>query len=343
VQQGETVADIHQQQVLDNLARFIVDPYAVPSFAHATAGTSDVTDIGNTGLALSWVASGFNMLGLDFGATRQKNSNWTLTPVTDPRKLELMRCAFQRATSPCTGSGESTCCPNCQERFNEFYTGRSEGAAAAVADADTLPLPDETEEHCSAQALTGKASVNSECLQSGCWLNWGCEKCVPDCCSHVGHYCGIYVWVSPGPGRDELAKLTLAILDYAIHDDAALPTKDVVAYITADGSYTTADKANFVISATIDSDEEAASVVRAELLQDAERRAAIHQQQQNAQSYADLSPAERSTPEGRRLLQAAEDDRRQLGRTLPPLRARQRRTPQPTNLLFLEQQLDTVR
>ncbi|MEM8864785.1 MAG: hypothetical protein AAGF31_04490, partial [Planctomycetota bacterium] len=35
VSQANTVADIHQQQVLDNLAKFVHDPYAIPSFAVA--------------------------------------------------------------------------------------------------------------------------------------------------------------------------------------------------------------------------------------------------------------------------------------------------------------------
>ena len=44
------------------------------------------------------------------------------------------------------------------------------------------------------------------------------EMLAKDCsCIAVGEYCGCYVWVLP-EGQDQLTKLTLAILDYAMHE-----------------------------------------------------------------------------------------------------------------------------
>ena len=48
----------------------------------------------------------FSTLGLNFGGQRTCLESYTLTPVNDPRKLELMRCAYQKAVRSC-GIGES--------------------------------------------------------------------------------------------------------------------------------------------------------------------------------------------------------------------------------------------
>lgn len=324
VQLGDTVADIHQQQVLDNLAKFVADPYAIPSFALANAGASNITDQCNGAVSVSWVASGFEKLGLDLMGQRQKMNNWTVTPITDPRKLELMRCAYQRAVSQCTGIGESACCPDCQKRFNEFYTGRSvlkAGGSDEAASTAELPLLNRQSENGEALASvsckecpTDKSSVTAAGLTSGyCWFHCGCKKCVPKHCGYVGHYCDTYVWVPCGPSRDELAKLTLAVLDYATHNDATLPTKVVTAYILDNGQPATQDTANFVVQATIASDEQSRSVIKPEF---------------------DAGPLPtqpmRAAPDGTPIPSL---------RPLPP-----QLTPMPnTNLLYLQQQLNTVR
>ena len=49
--------------------------------------------------------------------------NYTMTPINDPRKLELMRCAYQRAVTSCCMLGEAAGCPSCEKRFNRFYLG----------------------------------------------------------------------------------------------------------------------------------------------------------------------------------------------------------------------------
>jgi hypothetical protein len=66
----------------------------------------------------------------------------------------------------------------------------------------------------------------------------------------VGHYCGVYVWVLPGC-RDEFTKLTLAILDYASNQPAAILTKDVTINFAANGTPTTSNAAVYSIKATI--------------------------------------------------------------------------------------------
>jgi hypothetical protein len=144
-----------------------------------------------------------------------------------------MRCAYQLAVSNCGYGGPSRSCPDCQARFNTFYTG------------DSDPPPGRT------ISDLASGTITSECLKSHCWFHVGCEKQVPKCpCLLVGHYCGVYVWVT-NDGRDELTKLTLAILDYAIHEPPQLLTKEVTYYLDPLGLPTTQKNGVTVVKATV--------------------------------------------------------------------------------------------
>jgi len=295
VRQAETVMDIQQQQVLDNLAKFVHDPYAIPSFALATSGVSGVTDSGNAGTGIGWVASGFNAVGIDLGGGRSVDGNWTMTPITDPRKLELMRCAYQRVLANC-GVAQSAGCLDCTKRFNKFYTGKSHSTKinddgsicyecengelknlvpqasdapcvcsnCSCEDSETILMEGEVPVDCEKCSAPSSGIVTSECLHpSCCWFRKSCNKRdVPKCCQLVGHYCGTYVWVPRGPGRDKLAHLTIAILDYAINEEQTLPMKEVTAYLTSDGSPTTEECAHFVVKAIVSTDTPNKSVTK---------------------------------------------------------------------------------
>ena len=113
VNQAQTLSEVYQHQVLNNLARFVYDSNALPDFAVPNAGASDVQDSANIGFAVNWIRSGFDSTALNGGATRGMAESWTLTPVTDPRKLELMCCAYQRAVASCCPTSESAGCPDC--------------------------------------------------------------------------------------------------------------------------------------------------------------------------------------------------------------------------------------
>lgn len=234
VRQSQTLTAIFEQQVLDNVAMFVYSPDSLPFFAFPNAGGSDVNDSGHLAGGLIWtrVASGFDAGNFGMDANRSLSESWTLTPITDPRKLELMRCAYQTAISPCTGTYVSGNCPNCQNAFNRFYTGDPKGQ-----------IPSQGE-----KAL----GVTSECIGHQCWFSFGCKRCVPrDCkCLKVGHHCGVYVWVTPS-GQNELTKLTLAILDYAVYSAPPLPTRNVTWYFDKNGDPSTSDQAARVEEATI--------------------------------------------------------------------------------------------
>jgi hypothetical protein len=270
VQQSWTVGAIQQQQVLDNLALFVCDYNALPSFTFPNQGGSTVTDSGNAGLTSGWsriTQAGpqigeflLTALGLSFGATRTAQEAFTLTPINDPRKLELMRCAYQRAVANCgfggapeTGSDpvaatfdtnghpvprESQKCPDCEAIFNKFYTGDPNGNIADHA----------------------HGIVTSECLKSPCWFHVGCGKCVPKHCACVGHCGDVYVWVLP-EGRNDLTHLTLAILDYAMNSAPVGLSKQIVYYIDEYGVPTQQKLAVGQVTATVAIDEQNASLL----------------------------------------------------------------------------------
>jgi hypothetical protein len=245
--QAWTVGEIQQQQVLDNLAMFVYDPNSLPSFSYPNQSGSNVTDSGNAGFTSGWsrITQGpqardflLGALGLSLTATRTAQEAFTLQPVNDPRRLELMRCAYQRAVATCGCGPESTSCPDCQAIFNKFYTGDPNGNIAEHA----------------------RGTVTSECLKSPCWFHTGCKKCVPKHCPCIGHFGDVYVWVLPD-GRDQLSKLTLAILDYAINNAPVGLSKQVVFYLDEYGVPTQQRLAVGQVSATVAVDEQNASLL----------------------------------------------------------------------------------
>jgi hypothetical protein len=238
VKQSGTLTDIYEQQVLDNLAMFVHDPGSLPCFAYPSSGGSDVIDEGAASADISWLPTGFNNAVFRISGRRNMKGAWILSPVSDPRRLELMRCAYQRSVARvCSTSGESMSCPDCDKLFKRFYLGNPSSATTLA-------------EH---TISTGK--VTAACLGAEPWFAFGCKRCAArrQCCTKIGHYCGTYVWVLPG-GQDELSKLTLTTLDYATNQPQAPPTsrtKEVTWYFTAAGAPTTQQKAEKVIHAVL--------------------------------------------------------------------------------------------
>jgi hypothetical protein len=252
VNQAMSVGDMQTQQVMNNLAMFVYDYNSMPYFAYPNQGASIVTDQGSGGLSINYgrpITGGssptftpahfgdfmLNAIGLSGNAQRSCQESYTLTPVNDPRKLELMRCAYQTAVANCGYGPASRGCPDCQARFNTFYTGDPEGKINQV----------------------NSGIITSECLKGPCWFHACCDKDVPKLCpcTYVGKCCGVSVWVGP-EGRDELTKLTLAILDYATHEPPARLSKDVTYYVDALGLPTTQKDSVGTVRATIGVNEQ---------------------------------------------------------------------------------------
>ena len=259
---------MQERQVLDNLAMFVCNYNAMPHFSYANQSGAQVTDQANGNASMGWgrvnlfgstSATGTNnnfpfplllsAIGISGGAQRSQQEAFTVTPVNDPRKLELMRCAYQLAVSRCGRGAASGTCPDCQTRFNVFYTGDPNGDIRQGAN----------------------GIVTSECLKGNCcWFHVGCKKCWEKHhkCSCYGEYCGVYVWVLPD-GRDELTKLTLAILDYALHEPPAKRTKQVDYYIDEYGLPTTSQHSVGKVSAQVAIDETPESLLKKDRAEEA--------------------------------------------------------------------------
>lgn len=265
VNEAFTVGDLEQQEVLNNLAMFVYNPSSMPFFSYPNQTATTITDQGNAGLSAGWsrpITSGgtstgapkhfgdflLSSLGLTANAQRTNQEGLVVTPVNDPRKLELMRCAYQTVVASCCGNANAVPrnCPDCIARFNTFYTGNPNNS---TGDSGTIDNK-------------AGGAITSECLKGPCWFHVGCEKDVPkDCpCMYVGHYCGVYVWVT-ADGREGLSRLTLAILDYATHDPPIKLTKQVMYNIDELGLPTTKNQGVATITATIGVDENPASLL----------------------------------------------------------------------------------
>lgn len=215
--QVRTLSDLYQQQVLDNLAMFASDLGALPYFSYASQGTTSVTNQG----AVSWTSV----------LQHTAQQTWQLTPVNDPRKLELMRCIYQQTIAAHSMRAIPAECPDCRRLFQNFYTGDPELRI------DQRP---------------GLGTVTVDCVAGTKWLAIGCTSCVPVRRHGVraGRYENARVWTLPGKS-DELAKLTLVILDYALHDPPAQPKKTVSYHLNEQGELTSADKAMLSVSGEV--------------------------------------------------------------------------------------------
>jgi hypothetical protein len=206
-----TLSEIYTQQVLNNVAMFVCNPDALPFFAFPKEGTTGVSDVGSLG-GIGYTSKNFVTNGLNVNASRTNGENWLLTPISDPAKLALMRCAYQQAVKPCIGDAcaGGAQCSDCQKLRRNFYGSE---------DSEQWQVP---------------------CLTpSFCWFQYGCQKHVPKNCSspYVGSYGDVYVWVPP-EGRNLLTQLTLTILNYATNDAVQFVkrTKTVEYYVDQDGN-----------------------------------------------------------------------------------------------------------
>jgi hypothetical protein len=237
--QATTLTDIYEQQVLDNLARFVVEPGALPSFAYPNAGAAEIAHGGAVGGSTGWDPFGFVSQSLNLGYDRRASETWTLEPIYDVRRLELMRCAYQHALFAAGLNDSFSGCPNCDKLQRMFYLGSPSGAYGTP---DTL-----------ATWTVATGRTTPACFAHIRWVGVGPKKCVPkEKCIKVGHYCGTYVWVCPG-GQEELTKLTLTILDYAFVTSASPPGVDLkeVTWYFKDGVPSTAKEATSAVRAAV--------------------------------------------------------------------------------------------
>lgn len=203
-----TLTDLNYQQVLENLARFHVNPATMPSLAVVNAGTVNVTDQKSVNTSATYAptitfaqqfGSGLPILStlLSPGGSRNITENWSLAPVTDIDNLRRIRCAYQLLVAD--GALDTQCIP-CRELIERFYLGEQ----------DSL-----------------------ECVIPKGWYGVGSKKDVPADAFYVAHHCDTFVWVEAG-GLDGLTIFTMTVIDLATGKPHA-PTKTVVRTYNAEG------------------------------------------------------------------------------------------------------------
>jgi hypothetical protein len=215
--QAGTLGDIYEQQVLNNLAKYVVNPYSTPSFSVATQSTSGASRNDDYGLSDGAFTGRFWSLFHLSGSGHIEN-NFTFEPVTDPLRIKLMHCAYQKAVGV---------------------------------------TPDECDRCCELLAAwTGDPNAcNDPC---GITCGWVCSSTswwdVPQCCcAKYANHCGTYVWADPDY-QDEFSKLVMAVVDYASGQaapPASAATEEVTYYFDEFGNPATAITAAKVVHAVV--------------------------------------------------------------------------------------------
>jgi hypothetical protein len=176
----QTMSDLRYKHVLDNLAMMVRNPAAVPNPVAINGGVVQISDngmgIGNiTWNPLGMVGTRQYFLGLTGGRT--VSEQWSLTPLHNPEKLELMRCAFQILLG-----SELAQCGDCEKKLRDFLG--EEGFATAIPRG---------------------------------WFHAGTKHDVPRAARYWGSYHEVYVWVTDdgldGLSRFYLTILRIALLE----------------------------------------------------------------------------------------------------------------------------------
>ena len=93
--QATTLADIHYQQVLNNLALFSTNPNFMPSHVSLRDGSAQIQDFGQANAGLDITESVTTSLGLT--GSRTVVEQWGVSPITDDIEVRIIQIAYQRA------------------------------------------------------------------------------------------------------------------------------------------------------------------------------------------------------------------------------------------------------
>jgi hypothetical protein len=93
--QATTLSDLHYQQVLNNLAMFAANPYAMPAHVAIRDGSAQIQDFGQATSGLDIAGAVKTSLGLT--GSRTVVEQWGVSPVTDDIEVRIIQVAYQRA------------------------------------------------------------------------------------------------------------------------------------------------------------------------------------------------------------------------------------------------------
>lgn len=252
LKQTGTVAQFMQTQVLDNVARFANNRYAIPQVSLISSGTAQVTDTGSVTPNMVWNPFGFMTGALTGAGSRALMENWKVTPVASGGRVLRLQCAFQfgvygvpfaeaRAATNTKPAVEKTARVSMVSAHgphppaSEFEVVVQEGCVKCIEDFVKVgilpaPCPNPDKLKCraipdvwkfsdagAAQEYARRLNEEIDCRFPTQWFVLGSKK-EAECCGCIYGSCGdTYAWVAPGK-QDSFSRFTLTILAVAAID-----------------------------------------------------------------------------------------------------------------------------
>lgn len=153
--QVRTVSDIQQQQVMDNIAMFVVNKNSVPFFSIPDAGSTQVIVSGSFTSGLTWNPTTLIGESLGIAGAGTLTENWALKPVNDPDRLAMMKCVYQQIV--CKSGSD---CFDCDLKLRTFF-----------------------------------GDDYAYCEVPSSWVHIGAHRDVPTTACFSAKYCDTWVWV----------------------------------------------------------------------------------------------------------------------------------------------------
>lgn len=182
VNQASTMTDLLYQQVLDNIAMFVDNPYAIPWQLTPIVGNVQVQDTAQASPQFTFAPTGRSLTSvLGLQGSRQLQEGWTLAPAV-----------YNTISSSGWGGqfGYFT-----KKYKPHLVIEEVQHAYRVIIGAEPPDTDLEKERN----------------LGPG-WYQIGSKKDVPKNACYVGHYCKRYVWVCPD-GLKGLADASIAMLE----------------------------------------------------------------------------------------------------------------------------------
>ena len=236
IHQASTLPELQYQQALDNLARFVDNPSALPWHVNFREGTAQITDSLSGGAAVD-IGPPVTWFPELFGS-RTVVAQWGMTPVIDAAELRLLRIAYRRALgfpdmpdpdflTDLAHELKNQLPSNVDQRDESevFYEYHSRGIRDYPEfDAKVTTTNDDLV----CDGTDGTTTMRSPLARNVCrqlnslqrdlakirpgWFHAGGKRDVPRDACYVGRHGRQYVWVGL-EGREALTEFTLTVLN----------------------------------------------------------------------------------------------------------------------------------
>ncbi len=203
IAQTSTLRDMQYQQVMNNLAMFVEDPYTIPSQVKFVNGQAQVSDTASVNYEANWPPHKPPTQDLKLPYQRQLTEFWQLSPVMDPGEIRALRKLYQWAVRHKSMDQEfnkrepERPIPHAASRPTETHWRRGQ------------ELPPDATMPSSEPVLVFQALTEEDVPAGNDWLMVG--KSAPHEAAYVGSYKDVVVWVMP-EHREELGRFVMLTL-----------------------------------------------------------------------------------------------------------------------------------